>query len=140
MGILSKRGIGIVVGIGIVSVYLLLLIMTGTAPALADGGGFPTNTPTRIPPTATFTPTPTQPIEGQIFLPAASPTIQGLTGADGSALLGIDAPTPLPVESQRPAVSIMACWPFALVVLAFLVVGIWWLRNRLAQDAYESME
>jgi hypothetical protein len=26
------------------------------------------------------------------------------------------------------------------VVLAVLIVGIWWLRNRLAQDAYESME
>lgn len=140
MDILSKRGIRTPIRLSIAALCLMLLLTVGTLSAHADGGGFPTNTP--IPPTftplPTSTTTPTRPAEGQLLLPFASPTIAALP--DGSSLLGIQAPTPIPVQSPRAGVSLLACWPFALVVLAVLIIGIWWLRNRLAQDAYESME
>lgn len=136
MDISSTRGIRTIVRLTIFTICLLLLFSGNILTARADGGGWPTNTPTPIPPTPIPTSTPVPTTLPLLMLPAVSPTL-----SEGAAAnLSILAPTPIPVESQRSPLSLVYCWPFALVVLAVLIIGIWWLRNRLAQDAYESME
>lgn len=136
MDIQSPRGIHPAYQLILAAVCLLGLLSLGVAGVRADGGGFPTATPR--PPTATFAPTITS---TTTLVPVLILNTATSTPAEGGASnLSIQMPTAIPVEPQRSPVSLTYCWPFAIVVLAVLIIGIWWLRNRLAQNAYESME
>lgn len=127
----------------------LLLMLGGLAllspqRGLADGGGWPTATRTRRPTkTPTLAGTIQLPFLYQItetpansLLPGAPGVLgqPGQTGPSGAPIIGFQAPTPTP--APRPF-SLISCWPFALVGLALLIVGIIYLTNRLQREVHE---
>jgi hypothetical protein len=90
---------------------------------LLDGGGLPTRTPTQPPPT--LTPTATQ---DSIFPPTATHT--QVPGSPNELL----APNAGMTAEQPSRFSFLSCWPFALVVLLVLIIGVMWLSGRLRQN------
>jgi hypothetical protein len=92
--------------------------------ALADGGGLPTRTPTRtlIPFLPTVTPTSPDDLL-LVFPPTATSTLEAM-------LLGEQALPPAEVAATTRPFSLLSCWPFAVVILLLLVVGVMYISNR----------
>ncbi len=95
-----------------------------------DGGGLPTRTPTRVrnplpPSPRAVLPSPT------LFPASATPTqLAGFVAQEGqppASNAGVAS------EQARPF-SLMSCWPFALVVILVLIVGVLWLNGRIRQN------
>lgn len=100
-------------GVGLVT--LLGLLAGNMASALADGGGFPTLTPTPTStstPTATPLPTPTSTLEPSPIAHAAEP------------------PNAVSVStSSRPSLQII-CWPLAVGLILIVALVIVWVMGR----------
>lgn len=94
-------------------------------PALADGGEFPTSTPTvTITPSPTITPTGTTTI-------APTPTAT-VTPFPLQPDLQEQPIEPTPVPPARPSAGIL-CWPFAVVLILIVVILSTWLFRRRTQ-------
>ena len=95
----------------------------------ADGGKFPTKTPTvTSSPTVTLTPT-LGPSPTWTLLPALTPVpLLGQEQPPGQPLAA-----PLTTPSQAASRSILACWPVALFVFLAIVVGATYLLTRRAR-------
>lgn len=104
---------------------LLILWLGLPLPALADGGGFPTDTPTvTITPSPTITPTSTVTI---------APTLTAtVTPFPLQPDLQIQPIEPTPVPPARPSAGIL-CWPFAVVLILIVVILSTWLFRRRTQ-------
>jgi hypothetical protein len=97
-----------------------------------DGGGFPTRTPTRrvrnpLPRTA------------QAVQPSATLFPASSTPTGGAAVLGQGEQQPLApnigtTSQTAQPFSLLSCWPFALVILLVLIVGVMWISNRIRQN------
>jgi len=107
---------------------MLLLCTPGPASAApaADGGGFPTATPTQTP-APTQTPTPTNTQQSSIVLtleiPTATGTLPSFNPEQPSSVL---AETP---EAEEPARNPLVSLAY-VVLFIFLVVGVWMLFTR----------
>lgn len=104
---------------------LLILWLGIPLPALADGGGFPTATPT-----VTITPSPTITPTGTTTL-APTPTAT-VTPFPLQPDLQVQPIEPTPVPSARPSAGIL-CWPFAVVLILIVVILSTWLFRRRTQ-------
>jgi hypothetical protein len=94
-------------------------------PSLADGGEFPTSTPTvTITPSPTITPTGTTTI-------APTPTAT-VTPFPLQPDLQEQPIEPTPVPPARPSAGIL-CWPFAVVLILIVVILSTWLFRRRTQ-------
>ncbi len=92
--------------------WIVFIGMTGTAHA--DGGGFPTETPTlTITPSPTITPTSTTTIA-----PTLTPTVTPFPLQPDLQEQPIE---PTPVPAARPGANIL-CWPFAVVLILIVVI------------------
>ena len=115
-----------------VALALVLLVGSLAWPArvqagspLLDGGGLPTHTRTPTQPPPNLTPTATQ---DNIFPPTATNTL--VPGSPNELL----APNAGVTAEQPSRFSFLSCWPFALVVLLLLIIGVMWLSGRLRQN------
>ena len=109
---------------------LALLASTPNSPGLADGGAFPTDTPTYTPlptftstPTPTFTPLPT-------FTPTNTITPIPLIPTQGSFLI---VPPSTPTPSQGVP---LLCWPFAIAFIIIVVIVSTVLVRRTQQSTF----
>ena len=118
---------------------LIVLSFSTAKPALADGGGLPTLTPSVTPTTVviiivpTATPEPTG--AGVIFPSTNTPTTSAL-GLSENQTLG-EQPIPMVRVATEPASStgrsLLSCWPIGLVVLLLAIAGIYGLSVRARQ-------
>jgi hypothetical protein len=107
---------------------LIALWMAAPLRVRADGGGLPTRTPTRtlipLAPAATAT----SPQLQITFPPTGTHTpVAGALGQQPPPNQAI--PEAGTTAAARPF-SLLSCWPFVLVVLLVLVVGVMWLSGR----------
>ncbi len=110
---------------------LSILWLAPAQPARADGGGFPTRTPTRTLIPFLPTVTPTSPDELLlVFPPTATTTLTtDLFGEQAQPPAGQAIPEAGIPASAQPF-SLLSCWPFALIFLLLLVVGVWYISSR----------
>lgn len=122
-------------GILTLAFLLFLLVLARPAPAFADGGGWPTATPTLtntpVPPTVviiTLVPTATTPPLNFAPTPTYTQVVPILSGELASPELQSQAAEP---RSSRTGVSWWTCLPFGAVFVGLAVLGIYWLRTRM---------
>jgi hypothetical protein len=103
--------------------------------ALADGGGFPTKTPT-VTPTSTNTPTPTVtetplPTNTLTAIPTELPTLTPLPGSVNQTPAGGG----IVVTPQSPGTPLgLVCMPFALALILIIIILSTFLLTRRAEQ------
>lgn len=114
-----------------VGLTLVWLALNPRQTALADGGGWPTDTPI---PTATSTLMPTESNAPAMELPPV-PTVAQATDQTTIQLDLPEIPTVTPEAPKNAAGGSVACWPIALVALLAGVVGLNALRKALRRGS-----
>ena len=120
----------------LIGAVLMASLVPGTA--LADAGGFPTRTPT-IPATRTVTanlPPTVMPTATSTSLPTLTP-LAFTSGQDSNQQ--VIPPTQLPIPPE-PGGGGVGCWPFALLIILAVILGITYYFTRRAHTEEESIQ